>query len=264
MVTKNIEVTNYIYGKDLGPDNAGSYLLGGAGDQNHLTTRYEMYADEQLTALRAFISDKSHIDAEVKAVLYELDSTATDGLTFLAESDNYILTAQDLGNWIDIPFGEAQDLYSGSAYEFGIAGFVHPTDSAYVGTSGISMYNGEHSSFDELGLHEQSDGAPTWYYTTRTPMVRMNFDPSISIAVSDIKQTIFATYPNPTNGIFTVKLGKVAKYDVTVNNVLGQMVFSTTINGMNTTIDLSSFDKGIYTVELKDENAIYTEKVIVD
>jgi len=33
---------------------------------------------------------------------------------------------------------------------------------------------------------------------------------------------------------------------------------------MKTTIDLSGFDKGVYTVELKDENAIYTEKVIVE
>jgi hypothetical protein len=33
---------------------------------------------------------------------------------------------------------------------------------------------------------------------------------------------------------------------------------------MNTNIDLSSFDKGIYTVELKDEIEIYTEKIIVE
>ena len=33
---------------------------------------------------------------------------------------------------------------------------------------------------------------------------------------------------------------------------------------MTTSIDLSSFDKGIYTVELKDKNNIYTDKVIVE
>jgi len=263
-VYKGIEISEYIYGKDLGPENAGSYILGGVEDQNHLTTRYEMYADEQLTALRAFISDKSHVGAEVKAIIYELDTTASDGLILLAESDNYILLAQDLGNWIDIPFDGGVDLYSGYAYEFGIAGFVHPTDSAYVGTSGMSLYNGEHSLFDELGLSTQSAGTPTWYYITATPMVRMNFDPGSSNAVSDMKQTIFTTYPNPTNGVFTVKLGEVAKYDVIINNALGQTVFSTTTNRMNTTIDLSNFDKGIYTVELKDENAIYTEKIIVE
>ena len=125
------------------------------------------------------------------------------------------------------------------------------------------MYNGEHSIFDELGLSDQSAGTPTWYYTTSTPMARMNFDPSIISQVYDVKQTIFNVYPNPTNGVFAVELDATAKYDLTVYNVLGQTVLSESINTMSITIDLSSFDKGVYTVELKDKNAIYTEKVIV-
>jgi len=70
-------------------------------------------------------------------------------------------------------------------------------------------------------------------------------------------------YPNPTNGVFAIELDDNTKYVVAINNVLGQTVYSTTTNGMNTHIDLSSFDKGVYTVELKNKNAIYTEKVIV-
>ena len=239
-------------------------------DQWHFTTRFEMYADEQLSSLRVYISDESVAGAEIKAVVYELDTTisnADGGVILLNESDNYTITTQDLGAWIDILFDFPIDLYSGYAYEVGIAGFVHPTDSAFIGTSGQSMYNGEHSVFDEFGLNPNdvaNQGVPTWYYLTRTPMVRMNFEPTGSSTVSDMQQTIFTAYPNPTNGIFTIKLGEVANYDVTVNNVLGQTVFSTSTNGMNTSIDLSSFDKGIYTVELKDENAIYTEKIIVE
>ncbi len=92
----------------------------------------------------------------------------------------------------------------------------------------------------------------------------MNFDPGNANSVADMKQTIFTTYPNPSNGIFIIELGQVAKYNMLVSNVLGQIVFSATINEMSTTIDLSSFDKGIYTVELKEKNAIYTEKIIVE
>ena len=273
-VIKGIEISDYIYAKDNGTDvngdPAGNWIVGGPEDQWHFTTRFEMYADEQLTSLRVYISDESVAGAEIKAVVYELDTTisnADGGVILLNESDNYTITTQDLGAWVDILFDSPVDLYNGYAYEVGIAGFVHPTDSAFIGTSGLSMYNGEHSVFDEFGLNPNdaaNQGVPTWYYLTRTPMVRMNFDPSSVSAVSDVKQTIFNTYPNPTNGIFIIELGEVAKYDVTVNNVLGQTVLSTITNGMNTTIDLSAFDKGIYTVELKDANAIYTEKVIVE
>ena len=273
-VLRGIEISDYIYAKDYGTDINGdapaNWIVGGPEDQWHFTTRFEMYADEQLYSLRVYISDESVAGAEIKAVVYELDTTisnADGGVILLNESDNYTITTQDLGAWVDILFDSPVDLYNGYAYEVGIAGFVHPTDSAFIGTSGLSMYNGEHSVFDEFGLNPNdaaNQGVPTWYYLTRTPMVRMNFDPSSVSAVSDMKQTTFTTYPNPTNGIFIIELGEVAKYDVTVNNVLGQTVLSTITNGMNTTIDLSAFGKGIYTVELKDENAIYTEKVIVE
>jgi hypothetical protein len=267
---RNIEVTDYIYGKDLGELTSGSWILGGPGDQWHFTTRYEMYADEQLYSLRAYITNESVIGAEVKAIIYEVDSTATNGVIILAESDNYTITSSDLGSWVDIPFVSPINLFSGYAYEFGIAGFQHPVDSVYVGTSGESMYNGEHSLFDEMGLNPNSNGTagtPTWYYLTSTPMVRMNFDPaSVISAVSGVKQTIFNVYPNPSNGEFVIALDATAKYDVTITNVLGQTVYSgtTSSDDLKTEIDLSNFGKGVYTVELKNNNSTYVEKVIVE
>jgi hypothetical protein len=164
---------------------------------------------------------------------------------FLDESAYYTITAQDRGSWVDIPFLAPISLFNGYAYEFGIVGFQHPVDSSFVGVSGSMMYAGEHSSFDELGLSTQSQGAPTWYYSTATPMVRMNFDPELIVinAIDDVNSSQFNVYPNPTNGVFTIELkDNVKKYDVAVNNVLGQTVYISTVTDMNTTIDLSSFE----------------------
>lgn len=268
---KMMAISEYIYAKDLGEANSNnSWIIGGPDDQWHFTTRFEMYADEALSALRVYITDESIIGSEVKAILYEIDTTvsaASGGVVLLAESDNYTISSSDLGSWVDIPFVSPINLFNGYAYEFGIAGFQHPTDSVFVGTTANSLYNGEHSVFDEFGLNPNDPvnlGTPTWYYLTRAPMVRMNFDPSLIAGVSDVKQTVFNTFPNPTNGIFTIELEANKKYDVTVNNVVGQTVISTTTSGMNTTIDLSNFGKGVYTVELKNSNSAYVEKVIVE
>ena len=46
--------------------------------------------------------------------------------------------------------------------------------------------------------------------------------------------------------------------------MLGQTVYSSSINTSSTIVDLTSFDKGIYTIELKNNNTTYTEKVVVD
>ena len=52
--------------------------------------------------------------------------------------------------------------------------------------------------------------------------------------------------------------------NVTVNNILGQTVYATLTTTIHTIIDLSSFEKGIYTIELRNNKSTYTEKVIVE
>ena len=49
-----------------------------------------------------------------------------------------------------------------------------------------------------------------------------------------------------------------------VYNVLGQIVYTTYTNDLNNMIDLSNLDKGVYTIELKENNLIYTEKIIIE
>jgi len=266
--TKNIEITDYIYGKDLGPTNSSFYMLGGLEDQNHITSRFEMYADEDLYSLRAYIADNSTVGAEVKAIIYEVDSTvsnANGGAILIAESDDYTITAQDRGAWVDIPFVDPVNLSNGYAYEFGIVGYQHPSLESYIGLSGSSMYNGEHSLFDELGLSSSSAGSPTWYYITSTPMVRMNFDPSSVItSVGDKLSDKLLIYPNPSNGLINIELDKLNFYNISISNILAKEVYNSTISAVNTTLDLSNFNKGLYFIELNDGENIFTKKIIIE
>ena len=266
--TKNIEITDYIYGKDLGPTNSSFYMLGGLEDQNHITSRFEMYADEDLYSLRAYIADNSTVGAEVKAIIYEVDSTvsnANGGAILIAESDDYTITAQDRGAWVDIPFVDPVNLSNGYAYEFGIVGYQHPSLESYIGLSGSSMYNGEHSLFDELGLSSSSAGSPTWYYITSTPMVRMNFDPSSVItSVVDKLSDKLLIYPNPSNGLINIELDKLNFYNISISNILAKEVYNSTISAVNTTLDLSNFNKGLYFIELNDGENIFTKKIIIE
>ena len=262
---RNIEVSQYLYAKDEGAANqAGGYVVGDSDDQNQITTRFEIYANADLYSLRVFIDDGSTLGSKVYAVIYETDSTASDGVFFLDQSDDYTLTAQDLGNWIDVPFSNPISLFAGYAYEFGVGGYQHPIDSSIVGsTANISLYNGEHSSFDELGLSTQSAGTPTWYYITSTPMVRMNFEPIMPSAISEFESSMFDIYPNPSLGSFTISLDETVDFEVSVINVLGQTVFTNVIDSKLTKVNLSGISKGIYTVELSSGDVLYTEKLII-
>jgi hypothetical protein len=249
---------NNIYGKDYNQDFGYRYL-------NDLTYGYEsastyhMYADEVLYSINAQISDWSVAGAKVYAVLYEEDPISGTPI-LIDQSDDYDIQSGDLGNWITIPFNNSIDLLNGTSYRISIGSYVHPTDSVGVNAS---IGNGSYSS---QSWFDKDNSNPTWYSTSFIPMLRMNFDPSTISAVADVKQTVFNTFPNPTNGIFTIELEANKKYDVTVNNVIGQTVYSgtTSSDGLETEIDLSNFGKGVYTVELKNNNSAYVEKVILE
>ena len=260
--SKDIDITDYIYAKDLGEDSIyGRYILGGMQDQNHITTRFEMYANENLYSARVYIHQSTEIGSEVKAIIYDVDTNATNDLIFINESDKYTITANDLGSWVDIPFLSPIPLYNGYAYEFGVVGFQGP-DTSYIGVTNNQLYNGEHSLYDELGLSTQSNGTPTWYYITKAPMVRMNFEaPPNSV---NENSSIFNIYPNPTNGIISIDLSQMLNCSIVVNNVLGQTVYTSTVTDLRNTIDLSSLEKGLYTVELRDNELLYSEKIILE
>jgi hypothetical protein len=259
--TKMTMVTDYIYGKDLNTPS-GYWPVNRPTGGFEISSTFDMYVAENLYSIDAHInSDYSVAGAVVYARLYEEDLAGGDPIP-LAQSDDYTITSADLGAWINIDFLSPQMLMAGTGYRIAIGSYMHPTDSVAIDVSGDGQYSSQ-GMWDNDDHYEGANGAQ-WYTIADIPMLRMNFDPGSVSAISDVKQTVFNTFPNPTNGIFTIELESNTKYDVTVNNVLGQTVVSTTTSGMNTIIDLSNFGKGVYTVELKNNNATYTEKVIVE
>ena len=77
-------------------------------------------------------------------------------------------------------------------------------------------------------------------------------------------------YPNPTNGNTTlaIDLKNNANVEVTVTNMVGQIVKSTKTIGYSGTnkinVDVNGLAKGIYTVNVKLDGAISTKKLIVE
>jgi len=262
--TKKTEATTHIYGKDSGTDDGGYWRLNRIAPTPggfEIASWYDIYADATLYSVDAHISGFSVPGAEVYVVLYE-EIPDVDPFP-LATSDNYVITSSDTGNWVNIPFVSPQFLTAATkTYSIAIGANLHPTDSVGINLSDDQDYWSSQSVNDKDGLLDDN-GVPGWYPLGGIPMLRMNFNPATFSAISDVKQTIFNVYPNPTNGVFVIELDKTEKYDVTVYNVLGQTLLSTVTNTIMTTIDLSGFDKGVYTIELNNETGVYTEQVII-
>ena len=70
-------------------------------------------------------------------------------------------------------------------------------------------------------------------------------------------------FPNPSSGVFRIDAGNNKLKEIKVTDVLGRIVLVANINSANTTIDLSKETKGVYFVQLSDENNNSVNKKII-
>ena len=195
-VTKMTMVTDYVYGKDFGQAD-GYWRLNRPTGGFEVSSTYDIYADENLYSVDVHISDWSIIGSKVYATLYEEDPAPNADPIPLDVTDDYTITAADLGNWINIPFLTSQLLSAGTGYRIAVGATQHPTDTVGIDMSGLGEYSSQ-GIWDNDNVFDGTNGAQ-WWTISDIPMLRMNFDPSTFSTVTDVKQTIFNIYSNPSN-----------------------------------------------------------------
>ena len=246
-----IAVQNYIYARDKGTIASGSFNSGLSFEVGNI---FDIVATADLTAIDVVVNAAAEAGAQMFVKLYSIDA-ATGDFVYVDESNPYTLTAANLGQKITLPFiGGAATLNAGESYLVvaGSLGDGGATNDLVVGTAGVS---GVQTSFylDEVG---------TWFYTTSTPMVRMNFDPTATtIEVANVFG--LNVYPNPASDVINVTLNKEVTATITVVDVTGKVVKTSTINGASTSINTAGLSNGVYYVNITDGTSVSTEKVVI-
>lgn len=83
--------------------------------------------------------------------------------------------------------------------------------------------------------------------------------PASSLSVSDVSKISFGIYPNPTNGILNIKTDSQIT-QASVTNLVGQRM---PVELRNNQIDMTSFAKGIYVIEVQFKNGQKVSKKII-
>ena len=262
-ITKSSVVTDNVYGRDNGSDDS-EYGLGRSCGGMVIGTYYDIYDNDELSSISVFIKDNSVAGADVFAMLYEID--ANNEKVYLTQSEDYTLQSSDIGNWVTIPFDDTETLWSGITYMAAVGGYASPVDTSVVGMSQYTYATTCYIQKNGCLTGTQSFGS--WYWTSRVPMIRMNF-----FVVSSIEENVFdgqlSVYPNPSKGVFTLEMFNVnsEKYTITVSNVLGKTIHNST-DEINSTfkkeIDLSAFSKGVYMIRVENSNSSITKKLIIE
>jgi hypothetical protein len=73
---------------------------------------------------------------------------------------------------------------------------------------------------------------------------------------------ILSVFPNPTTGMVSVLLNGESN-TITVYNILGETIYSQNTSSRNLNIDLSSFENGVYMLEVSKGNSRYMRKLVL-
>ena len=246
-----IAVNDYVYARDNGTIASGSYNAGLSFEVGNI---FDMVTTADLTAINVVINSVAVAGAQMFVKLYSIDP-ATGDFIYVDESNPYTLTTANLGQTVSLPFiNGAATLNAGESYLVvaGSLGDGGASNDLVVGTAGVS----------EAQTSFYLDEAGTWFYTTSTPMVRMNFDPSASI--NEVENAFgLNVYPNPASDVINVTLNKEVTATINVVDVTGKVVKTSTINGTTTSINTAGLSNGVYYVNITDGTSVSTEKVVI-
>ena len=74
----------------------------------------------------------------------------------------------------------------------------------------------------------------------------------------------FATYPNPiTNSTFTITSNSSSKKTITIFNVLGKKVLSSSFSGVKSNVDVSTISAGIYILKVTEAGKTASKKLVI-
>ena len=249
-------INNTIYARDKDNMTNGSYNAGFGFEVGNI---FDIYATAPLSAIDVMINGVAEVGAECYVKLYSIDATTGD-FVYVDESNAYTLTANDLDEIVTFSLAAgAFTLNAGESYLIvaGSNGDGGLTNDLVVGTSGSS----EAQTSYYLDLTDN-----TWYYTTSTPMVRMNFS-SAGIEDNDASFGL-NVYPNPAENEANISVSvENASVAVSLTDLSGKVVYNNnlgTVNGTkNVTINTGNFANGIYMVALNSNGNISTKKLVI-
>jgi hypothetical protein len=247
-----INVNPFIYARDNGQILGGISNSGEGYEVGHI---FDVFSSATLYGIDAVINASSEPGAEIFMKLYSTDP-ATGDFIFVEESSSHVITQADLGQPVSLPLATPITLNANESYlaVVGSYGDGGATNDLVAASSGASE---PQTSF----YYDYTDN--TWYYTTSNVMVRMNFDPSLSVNTL-AKENGLLVYPNPAQEVITIQLNEEIAATFTLMDSKGVEVRSDDLTGLFTIINTSGLSNGIYFLSINDGNSTSTTKIILN
>ena len=81
--------------------------------------------------------------------------------------------------------------------------------------------------------------------------------------MNEISTTDFSVYPNPASEVININSTKMLNAVITISDLTGKVVKTSTINGLTASVNTSGLNSGIYYVTITEGNSTSTQKVVI-
>jgi Secretion system C-terminal sorting domain len=251
------------YGQFFTPGNAGGAAPSG-GFEFEAGNYFDAIVADVAYGIEVVIGSNTVANTVIDYVLYDITSGS---FVEIDRSGFYTTTALDAGNAIYLSLPNTPALTAGNTY----FAAVHSFTEMYYGVSGSSPGNNSPGGTTSLIFFPNMVTPTTGenFFTTQTPMVRLNVSNPLS-TLDVLSETVdFSVYPNPSKGIFTLNLNADVAENVSlsVKNIVGQTVLNKTVTVSGATkevISLENYDKGVYFLTIDNNREKKTVKLIVE
>jgi hypothetical protein len=108
----------------------------------------------------------------------------------------------------------------------------------------------------------------TWYYSTNTPMVRMNFDPILNVTEqTELSQAVVMPNPTAANAALRFDLKNTSDVSIVVTDISGKIMQTNTLaqltaGAQEVSLASEQWAAGIYTVSITSNGSTLTKKFV--
>ncbi|MDG2153680.1 MAG: T9SS type A sorting domain-containing protein [Crocinitomicaceae bacterium] len=251
-------VTDYTYARD---NNEASGSTTNGTDGFEVGNLFDIWNDQELKALSVQLpggNNGATVGTEFFLKLYSLDPNSTgsigDALIYEEETEPIIVTTSMLNQTVTFPLNSPVFLTANTTY-LAVAGSY---------TEGLRVSNAGASDPQTSFFLDLADG--TWYYTNSTPIVRMDFDPTIGLNENALEMQVGTIFPNPASDEARVRINLMnsSGIKIHVSDLYGKTLSVQDLNaqsGQNEFfINTESFASGVYCVHVFDGLNTITRK----
>ncbi len=222
----------------------------------------QIFADQQAYGIDVVIGANTPVGTIIYGKLYTDDGAG--GFQYLDETAEYTTTAADAANnaTVTMVFFTLPTLTAAQGIYYPMVGCY---SEFYYGRAGTSEDN---TSFI---MYPSAGGAGSQYYTNSTPMVRLNFDPSIGVTENVVgNMELGQNIPNPANNTTAINYSVASNANVTLTvvDMTGKIVM--TLNegtraagDYKITLDASTLAGGMYHYTLSNGETSITKAMSV-